>query len=78
MYPIYKRNIMKKQYITTYLLLLCLLLSACNKFLEVAPKGKTTLNTVNDFDLWLGNQFLSEISGIPQICWMTDHAQKIP
>jgi len=69
---------MKKQYITTYLLLLCLLLSACNKFLEVAPKGKTTLNTVNDFDLWLGNQFLSEISGIPQICWMTDHAQKIP
>ena len=69
---------MKKPYITTYLLLLCLLLSACNKFLDVAPKGKTTLNTVNDFDLWLGNQTLSEISGIPQICWMTDHAQKIP
>ena len=69
---------MKKQYITTYLLLLCILLSACNKFLDVAPKGKTTLNTVNDFDLWLGSQTLSEISGIPQICWMTDHAQKIP
>jgi len=69
---------MKTKYICFPVLLLCLLLAACNKFLDVAPKGKTTLNTVNDFDLWLGNRFLGEISGIPQICWMTDHAQKLP
>ena len=67
-----------KSYITWPALLLCLLLTACNKFLDVAPKGKTTLNTVNDFNLWMGNRNLFEISGIPQICWMTDHAQKIP
>lgn len=74
----YKRNAMKKQILSWPVLLLCLMLAACNKFLDVAPKGKTTLNTVNDFNLWLGNRFLGEISGIPQICWMTDHAQKIP
>ena len=68
---------MKKHYIWL-VMLICVSLAACNKFLDVAPKGKTTLNTVNDFDLWLGNRFLGEISGIPQICWMTDHAQKIP
>src|SRR4051812_35946180 len=69
---------MKTHHITLPVLLLCMLLASCNKFLDIAPKGKTTLNTVNDFDLWLGNRFLSEVSGIPQICWMTDHSQKIP
>ncbi|MEJ7558548.1 MAG: RagB/SusD family nutrient uptake outer membrane protein [Pedobacter sp.] len=69
---------MKKRYTGIMILISCLTLTACNKFLDVAPKGKTTLNTVNDFDLWLGNRFLGEVSGIPQICWMTDHVQKIP
>lgn len=69
---------MKHYYISWPVLLICLMLASCNKFLDVAPKGKTTLNTVNDFDLWLGNRLLCEISGIPQISWMTDHAQLIP
>lgn len=67
-----------KKYINWSVLLLVLVLMACNKYLDVAPKGKTTLNTVNDFNLWLGNKNLCEISGIPQICWLTDHAQKVP
>ncbi|MGN6421227.1 MAG: RagB/SusD family nutrient uptake outer membrane protein [Pseudobacter sp.] len=67
-----------KKYKSWPVLLLCFTLAACNKYLDVAPKGKTTLNTVGDFDLWLSNQKLCEISGIPQICWLTDHAQKIP
>ena len=69
---------MKRHYQSWFVLLICLLLAACNKFLDIAPKGKTTLNTVNDYNLWMGNQFLGEVSGIPQICWMTDHAQKNP
>lgn len=60
------------------LLLTGLLMAGCNKFLDVVPKGKTLLSTVNDFDQWLGSRALNEISGIPQMTWMTDHAQKIP
>lgn len=67
-----------KKYISWPVLLLCLMLASCNKYLDVAPKGKTTLNTVADFDLWLSNQQLCQVSGIPQICWLTDFAQKIP
>lgn len=67
-----------KKYTNWPALLLLLMLASCNKYLDVAPKGKTTLNTVNDFNLWLESQTLCQISGIPQICWLTDHAQKSP
>lgn len=69
---------MKKINQYTILLLTGLLMAGCNKFLDVVPKGKTLLSSVNDFDQWLGSRALNEISGIPQITWMTDHAQKIP
>lgn len=59
-------------------LLLCLLLSGCNKYLDITPKGKSLLKTVNDFNLWLGNRTLGEASGIHQVSYMTDHAQVIP
>jgi hypothetical protein len=72
-----KKESMKK-YISWPVLLLLLMLASCDKYLDVAPKGKTTLNTVSDFNLWLESQTLCQISGIPQICWLTDHAQKIP
>lgn len=67
-----------KKYISGLVLIVVMALTACNKYLDVAPKGKTTLNTVNDFNRWLGSKPLCEISGIPQICWLTDLAQKIP
>lgn len=58
--------------------IIALLSAGCNKYLDVKPKGKTLLNTVNDFDLWLGSRFLGEISGVPQMVWLSDHSQKIP
>jgi len=35
-----------------------LLLSACDKYLGVEPKGKRLLKTVTDFELWLESDFL--------------------
>ena len=68
----------KINYCKWSVLLLCLLLASCNKYLDVVPKGKTLLSTFNDFEMWMNSRSTYEISGIPQICWMTDHAQKIP
>lgn len=68
----------KSNYLTWPALLFCLLLASCDKYLDVVPKGKTLLTNVSDFELWMNSKVTYEISGIPQICWMTDHAQKLP
>lgn len=68
----------KLNYYKWPVLLLCLMLASCDKYLDIVPKGKTLLTTVNEFDLWMHSRNAYEISGIPQISWMTDHAQKIP
>lgn len=37
-----------------------LILSSCNKYLDVEPKGKHLLKTANDFDLWLNSTTLAQ------------------
>ncbi|WP_256004846.1 RagB/SusD family nutrient uptake outer membrane protein [Pedobacter deserti] len=37
-----------------------LLLTSCDKYLDVQPKGKRLLKTVGDYDLWLNNLFSLE------------------
>lgn len=41
--------------IISLVLLPVLLLTSCDKYLDVQPKGKRLLKTVNDYDLWLNN-----------------------
>ncbi|QPH40930.1 RagB/SusD family nutrient uptake outer membrane protein [Pedobacter endophyticus] len=65
---------MKKIKYITQLLLCCLVLSSCDKYLDVEPKGKQLLKTTNDFDLWLNNQVLtSETSADNIMNYMTDN-----
>jgi hypothetical protein len=45
-------------------MLLSVLLSSCDKYLEVKPKGKRLLETTADFDTWLNNSY-SIANGIP-------------
>ncbi len=46
------------------LMLLSVLLSSCDKYLDVKPKGKRLLETTADFDTWLNNSY-SIANGIP-------------
>ena len=45
-------------------MLLSVLLSSCDKYLDVKPKGKRLLETTADFDTWLNNSY-SIANGIP-------------
>ncbi|TDQ07495.1 RagB/SusD family nutrient uptake outer membrane protein [Pedobacter metabolipauper] len=36
----------------------CLLFAGCDKYLDITPKGKTLLNTVDDYDKWLNDEVL--------------------
>jgi len=64
----------KIKYIVAQLLLCGLLLSGCDKYLEIEPKGKQLLKTTNDFDLWLNNSLLtSETFTINPTNYMTDN-----
>lgn len=69
-------NILKKLGI---IVLCSILLTACDKYLDVKPKGYTLLNTVADYDQWLNNpdlaldnytggiNLLSDLTDIPTI-----------
>ncbi|ANI89663.1 hypothetical protein A9P82_10410 [Arachidicoccus ginsenosidimutans] len=43
------------KYIINALVICCVLLSGCDKYLNVQPKGYTLLKTANDYDLWLND-----------------------
>ncbi|RDC55916.1 RagB/SusD family nutrient uptake outer membrane protein [Pedobacter chinensis] len=66
---------MKKfKYMAAQLLLCCLVLSSCDKYLDVEPKGKQLLKTTNDFDLWLNSQVLTTETSADNIMnYMTDN-----
>ena len=58
-----------KRYINNLLPLLffCLVLSGCDKYLDITPKGKRLLTTVADYDQWLNDESL--IYGVaPPFC----------
>jgi hypothetical protein len=60
--------VMKKnyQYKIVQLIICCLLLSGCDKYLDITPKGRRLLSTVEDFDLWLNNAALYSSPGQPR------------
>jgi len=47
------------------LLLCCIVLTACDKYLDVTPKGKRLLTTVADYDQWMNDESLVYGVGIP-------------
>jgi hypothetical protein len=66
---------MKKfKYIAAQLLLCCMVLSGCDKYLDIEPKGKQLLKTTNDFDLWLNSTVLTSETNADNIMnYMTDN-----
>ncbi|PWS30371.1 RagB/SusD family nutrient uptake outer membrane protein [Pedobacter paludis] len=53
----------KLKYIAVLSLLCCMVLSSCDKYLDITPKGKQLLKTTNDYDLWLnGATFTTEMT----------------
>ena len=67
------------KYIRLWLLIalpLSLLLTSCDKFLDVQPKGKRLLKTANDYDLWLSSTTLMQ--AIPnELNLLEDHVDDI-
>jgi starch-binding outer membrane protein, SusD/RagB family len=43
------------QYIFIPLTVCCLVLTSCDKYLDIKPKGKTLLSTITDYDQWLND-----------------------
>ncbi|RAJ80074.1 SusD-like starch-binding protein associating with outer membrane [Chitinophaga dinghuensis] len=50
---------MKKRYLLYAITAFTALTTSCNKYLDVEPKGKVLLKTVNDYDLWLNSRNLT-------------------
>jgi len=53
------------KYILLYTSLCCFVLAACDKYLDVQPKGKTLLTTVANYDQWLNDPVLARGLGYP-------------
>lgn len=47
------------------LIICCLMLSGCDKYLDITPKGKRLLSTVTDYDQWLNDDALVIGHGSP-------------
>lgn len=50
-----------------------LLLSGCDKYLDVEPKGKQLLKTTNDYDLWLNSTVFTTETETNILNYMTDN-----
>jgi hypothetical protein len=59
-FPTFKLITLKHyKYYIPGLILCCLLVSSCEKYLDITPKGKRLLSTVADYDQWLNDETLS-------------------
>lgn len=58
--------------VLSFALLCSLLLSACNRYLEVTPKGYTLLNTVSDYDQWLNDPSLNDMNASLSLVYASD------
>ncbi|WP_158800446.1 RagB/SusD family nutrient uptake outer membrane protein [Pedobacter sp. L105] len=57
---------MKSYKYTFVLVIFCsMVFAACNKYLDIKPKGTTLLTTVTDYDQWLNNTYLVQGIGFP-------------
>ncbi|SDG74797.1 SusD family protein [Pedobacter terrae] len=61
------------KYIGVLLLISGLLLSGCDKYLDVEPKGKQLLKTANDYDLWLNSPVFTTETETNILNYMTDN-----
>lgn len=52
-------------YTLLFLILGCSVFTGCDKYLDIQPKGKTLLSTVNDYDQWLNAPSLANSFGAP-------------
>ncbi|SEA63577.1 RagB/SusD family nutrient uptake outer membrane protein [Pedobacter hartonius] len=52
-------------YILICLILGCTVFPGCDKYLDIKPKGRTTLSTVTDYDQWLNDPYLGMGFGSP-------------
>lgn len=59
------------------LILISVLLSSCDKYLDVKPKGKRLLETTADFDTWLNNSY-GIAYGIPNELNQLDDRMDLP
>lgn len=60
-------------------LFMCLLLfTGCKKYLDVQPKGKQLLKTVNDYELWLNSPDLTYQTGAYKLFVFTDLYDNYP
>jgi hypothetical protein len=48
------------KYSFTLLVLCCLFITGCDKYLDITPKGKTLLTTVTHYDQWLNDDALAQ------------------
>lgn len=67
------------KYLFIQLIVCCLVFTGCDKYLDINPKGKQLLSTVDDYDQWLNNQALSLGSGQPygMINYMGDNVDVV-
>lgn len=64
----------KLKYVAAQLFFCCIVLSSCDKYLDVQPKGKQLLKNTADFDLWLnGEPFIYETATDNLLNYMTDN-----
>lgn len=66
-----------KRYIFLMATLGSLAISACNKYLDVTPKGFTTLSTVNDYDQWLNDADKLGMSAMQELNLLGDNVDNV-
>src|SRR5690606_8958572 len=52
------RTMKKHTHILTWVAFSCLILTGCDKYLDISPKGTQLLTTVTDYDQWLNSESL--------------------
>lgn len=66
-----------KRSISVLIMLACLAMSACNKYLDVTPRGFTLLSTVNEYDQWLNDADKLGMSAAQELNLLGDNVDKV-
>ncbi|MRG44393.1 RagB/SusD family nutrient uptake outer membrane protein [Chitinophaga sp. SYP-B3965] len=66
-----------KRYLTGFIALGCLAISACNKYLDITPKGFTILSTVNNYDQWLNDADKLGASATAELNLLADNVDNV-
>lgn len=65
------------KYTVLQLIVCCMLLAGCDKYLDVTPKGKTLLTTVTDYDQWLNDPTLDAVSSPSTLNYLGDNVDVV-